>query len=147
MSENWTINTDALRQSISTALNMFVGPGRMSREELSRWTGIDTRTIKAHHRGETVPSVAALFSYFRVLPVAFAEHVLAQAGLGGVHRLEQTANANHVMAELGEGIAALGHAMADGHIDHRERPGVIRELREAAAAAEELAASLERGRT
>ncbi|NKD44870.1 hypothetical protein HEQ62_09410, partial [Haematospirillum jordaniae] len=42
---------------------------------------------------------------------------LAQAGLGGVHRLEQTANANHVMAELGEGIAALGHAMADGHID------------------------------
>ncbi|NKD86671.1 hypothetical protein HEQ63_10845, partial [Haematospirillum jordaniae] len=88
MSENWTINTDALKQSISTALNMFVRPGRMSREELSRWTGIDTRTIKAHHLGETVPSVAALFSYFRVLPVAFAEHVLAQAGLGGVHRLE-----------------------------------------------------------
>lgn len=144
MSDTILMDSAALARGIADALQLFVGPGRRySRELIAQATGQDPRTVKAHCLGETAPSVAALFAYFRVLPVEFTDHVLGLAGLGGVRRVGAELNAGRALAEMAEGMSALATALADGRIDHRERRSVIRELREAATAAEQLAAGLE----
>lgn len=133
-----------LARQIADALALFIGPERrFSREMIAAATGLDPRTIKGHCLGETVPNVAALFAYFRVLPVAFADHVLARAGLTGARRIEGEADPRRAMAIIAEGVAVLASALADGRIDHMERRNVIAELRATATAAEELAAKLE----
>jgi hypothetical protein len=145
MSDSILVDGDALKRGVADALSLYVGPGRrFSREMMASATGQEVRTVKGHCLGEVVPGLGAMFAYLRVLPVEFAEHVLSFAGLGGVRRLEADNDARRVMAEVAEGLSVLAGAMADGHIDHTERPKVIKELREAAVAAEGFAADLER---
>lgn len=131
--------------AIADALSQMVGPGkRFTQGFIAELTGQEERTVKAHRLGESIPTVGALFGYFRVLPVAFADQVLAQAGLCGVRRLYGDANAARAMTEMAEGLAILVAAQADGRIDHRERPGVVKELREALVEIQALLAELER---
>lgn len=145
MSDTTATDNTALARGVADALTLFVGPGkRYSRDLIAEATQLDPRTVKAHCLGQTPPSIAALFAYFRVLPVEFADHVLGLAGLGGVRKVDADSDAFRTMKEMADGVAALATALADGRIDHRERSGVARELREAAVAAEQLAADLDR---
>ncbi len=145
MSDTTLTDTATLARGIADALSLFVGPGkRYPRELIAQATQLDLRTVKAHCLGQTPPSVGALFAYFRVLPVEFADHVLGMAGLGGVRKVDADGDAFRTMKELADGVSVLASALADGRIDHTERPKVARELREAAASAEQLAADLER---
>jgi hypothetical protein len=144
MTDTILVDSERMRQGIADALSLYVGPGkRFPREMIASATGMEVRTVKAHCLGQTPPSVGALFSYFRVLPVEFAEHVLGLAGLCGVRRVDADADARRCLAEVTQGAAALAEALADGRIDHREKRHLARELREAATAAEQLAADLE----
>lgn len=46
--------------------------------------------------------------------------------------------------EMSEAVTTLFRALADGRIDHTERPAVIRDMREAITEGEALVASLEK---
>lgn len=104
----------------------------------------DPRTVKAHRLGQNGAQGHDLLSYMAVLDVGFAAEMLALAGLCGVRRAGEHFPVAAAVAEISEGLAELTRAMADGVIDHQEAPDVIRELEEAARAAEGLAAQLRR---
>jgi len=144
MSESGLISADLLRRVTSDALALYCGEGRRySRDLLASATGQDVRTVKAHVLGECAPSAPALLSYCRVLPSAFAQQILALAGVTGLRKDDCVVSPGSALAEMAEGVAVLAEALADGRIDHTERPRLLRELREAVAAQESLIAQLE----
>src|SRR6185369_17197826 len=117
------------------ALRTYVGPGDQARgyaaaeNELAALAGIEQRTVRAHRNGETVPTVATLLLYMRILPVGFAQHVLGLAGLGGVRRVGEAVTPGETLAKMAEGASALAIALADGRIDHQEAATLPAELR------------------
>ncbi|CCG42164.1 hypothetical protein [Magnetospirillum molischianum] len=144
MSESGLISTDLVRRVTSDALALYCGDGRRySRDLLASATGQDVRTVKAHVLGECAPSSPALLTYCRILPGAFARHILAMAGITGLRKDDYVIAPGSALAEMAEGVAVLAEALADGRIDHTERPRLLRELREAVAAQESLIAQLE----
>lgn len=146
MSDPALLDSVALGRQIADALSLYIGPGkRYTREVIASATGLDARTVKAHCLAETVPSLGAALTYMRVLPPEFADHVLVLSGLGGVRRLDESADAQKTLAEVASGMSALAGALADGRIDHQERAALIPCMRSAATACEHLAATLERG--
>ncbi|WP_152426681.1 phage regulatory CII family protein [Paramagnetospirillum caucaseum] len=137
-------DSDVARLRAAAAFAQHVGDHMpLSREMVVAATGFEPRTVKAHALGQTTPTLSAFLAYCRVLPVTYAQQVLALAGLTGFRRQDGDTAPAAALAEMAEGVAALAEALADGRIDHTERPKVIRELREAIGAAEALIARLE----
>ena len=144
MNDPQSITTDSTTAHIAAGLSLFVGPGKLySDSAIVAATCVkEARTVQAHRLGHTAPSTAALLSYMAVLPVEFAQHVLHPSGLAGVHRVDGTTTPGEAMREMAEGVAALASALAAGHINHTNKPGVIKELSEAVTAATQLLAQL-----
>ncbi|MFD2234798.1 hypothetical protein [Phaeospirillum tilakii] len=138
------LSTDLVRDRHVAALALHVGDHRpLSQAMLAQETGCELRTVRAHLYGETTPPLATWLAYAEVLPDSYANALLGLAGLGGARRLGAAPAPTVALAEMAEGVAALADALADGRIDHTERPTVIKELREAISAAEALVAALE----
>lgn len=139
------LSTDLVRDRTAAALALHVGDHRpMSQMMLAQETGCELRTVRAHVGGETTPTLATFLAYAEVLPDSYANAILGLAGLTGAHRIGAAPAPMVALAELAEGVAVLAEALADGRIDHTERPRLVQELREAISAAEALVAALER---
>jgi len=139
------LSTDLVRDRAAAALALNVGDRRaMTPAMLSAETGCELRTVRAHLWAETTPALATWLAYAEVLPDSYANALLGLAGLGGARRIGAAPPPTVALAEMAEGVAVLAEALADGRIDHTERPRLIKELREAISAAEALVADLER---
>lgn len=126
------------------ALHLFIGRGRRySAEALGEATGIPARTIYSYMQGAT-PSLHNMIRLMAVLPPAFANHILASAGLGGARRMDCGGDAcgqTH-MARMAARMHKLADALADGRVDHREARDLAPEFRELGTECIEFAARL-----
>lgn len=135
-----------IRAVFRDTLALFVGPGRRFEvETMAAATGISADTFRRYLRGESCPEWANAVAILGVLPPEFAAAVLRPAGLTGLRRVAGDITPAATLAEVLEGATALAAALADGRIDHTERPRVLRELTEAMTAiAQFLAAEASR---
>lgn len=120
MSNGPIIPHDLAAQRIEDALRLRVGRGkRHSFTGLSDATGIPSRTLESYVQGAT-PGLPALLSLFAVLGPSFTSDVLSACGQ--VARSDEADDAEHMQTVtlMGELIATISDALADGHVDHRE---------------------------
>ena len=144
MTDPTGLDSDVVRLRSAAAFGQHVGDDKpLSREMVVAATGFEPRTVKAHALGQTTPTLSAFLTYCDVLPVTYAASVLGLSGLVGLRKRDGSVLPGAVLAELAEGVSLLAEALADGRIDHRERPPLIAEMRRAIAAAESLVAQLE----
>lgn len=116
-------------------LNVYVGPGRMfSVEVIASGIGSNPDTVRRWLRGESCPEWHNAVAILAILPPEFANAVLAPAGLTGARRIGGDCSHAETLREITEAAAALAAGLADGRIDHTERPTIRRELSEAMVA-------------
>ena len=136
------------RSVFADALGLYVGPGRRhSVGGISTATGISETQVRDYLAGRTTPSVANLGTLLGTVGADLANEWLAHHGLCGCRAIDgPTQPAMATLTEQLEAAHALSAAVQDGRIDHTERPGVVKELRESAHAELRLADDLEAGR-
>lgn len=123
------------RQLFCRYLNAYVGPGRMFPVEvIASGIGSNPDTVRRWLRGESCPEWHNAVAILAILPPEFANSVLAPAGLTGARRIDGDTTDAETLREIAEAAAAMAKALADGRIDHTERPTVTKELREALVA-------------
>lgn len=145
MSDFRSIDTDLVRDRAAASLRGCVGDHKpITRDMLIAETGFDARTIKAHVLGETTPTLAAFLTYGDLLGPAYAGPVMALSSLAGLRRVNGMTTPAETLREVLEGASALAAALADGRIDHADRPKVRRELHEAAVSISQLIQALDR---
>lgn len=138
----------AARSVFADALGLYVGPGRRhSVGGISTATGISETQVRDYLAGRTTPSVANLGTLLGTVGADLANEWLAHHGLCGCRAIDGPTQPamDALAAELGA-AHALSEAMADGRIDHTERPGVVESQRKAGHSALRLADDVESGR-
>lgn len=129
------------------ALNLFIGRGRRYEiKEIAAAINAHPDTLARALNGVSCPDWVNTTALMRVLPIEFAEMMLRPAGITGVRRLDGTTTPAEALSEVAEATAALAAALADGRIDHTERPKVLKEASEAICALSHLVAQLGGGR-
>jgi hypothetical protein len=117
------------------SLNAFVGRTKAwPIEDFAGKTGVDANHICRWLRGENCPAWFNIVSILTVLPPAFGNAILRPTGLTGLRRVNGATTDAEALRDIAEAAAVLASALADGRIDHTERPRVARELREALVA-------------
>ncbi len=132
MTDPRAINHDLVLRRHVDVLRLFVGRGqRFGVETLAEATRLPARTLKSYRDGQSLPGLSAFVAMAAALPAAYANEVLAPAGLAGAFRIEADAPSPHaILAEKAEMVRALATALADGRIDHREGAEMLPELRQ-----------------
>ncbi|SBV94034.1 conserved hypothetical protein [uncultured Alphaproteobacteria bacterium] len=124
-----------VRQLLCRCLNVYVGPGRLYPVEvIASGIGTSADTVRRWLRGESCPEWPNLSALLAILPPEFANALLAPAGLTGARRIDGESTHGETLREITEAAATLAAALADGRIDHTERPKVVKELTEAMVA-------------
>lgn len=123
------ITTDLCKARLITALHDEVGFSKQySVEAFAETTGVDTSTLKNHLSGETLPRVPQLLRMFKVLGPSFTNRILRIAGLDAAESILVESVTDHELnANVASIIGTLGAALADGHIDHRERHEILKQ--------------------
>jgi hypothetical protein len=121
---------DVATRVVRDALAPFVGRGRrFSVQQLAAASGVSARSLEGYVAGAATPGLAGLLSLMAVLPPAFADAVLAPAGLHASPADRQTATGFEICAGLGAATGDFAAALADGRIDHREAADLRARLR------------------
>lgn len=123
------LTTTTLKPLMVDILRDYVGPGRARSYEVAAddLGGIEARTVKGWCLGENLPPMASLLRLMVVLGPVFTNRVLRLAGYEGAGQVEcEQVSASEVITQSAELISAASSATADGHIDHRELPGLMR---------------------
>ena len=117
------LSQDFCHEHFVDSLRAFVGFGKfISVSALAELVGEAERTVRAHHKGEFMPSLATLLMYMRALPPGFAARVLAPAGLS-VNDAADACDACEpleLLAHVTEHAAELSAMLKDGKLDHNE---------------------------
>lgn len=133
-----------LRGLIRDTLSLFVGHGRRFEADAVGAACCKTgASIHSYLRGNSVPDLPTGILLMGAMPVEFASAILRPAGLTGLRRLDGETTPAETLREVLEGASALAAALADGRIDHTERPRVRRELNEAMVAIAQFLAAME----
>lgn len=128
-------HTRNIRHLTRRLLNVYIGPGRLYPVEvIASGIGANADTVRRWLRGESCPEWPNLSALQAILPEEFTNALLAPAGLTGARRIDGDTTDGETLREITEAAAVLAKAMADGRIDHTERPAVTQELREALVA-------------
>ena len=142
MTKMHIVSAELYATLVSAALKRHLDDGSiLTREKFAQASGQDLRTIKSHCCGESGPRGHDLLTYFSLLPVDFAAEILGHIGLT-VERDNGEVIPAVVLSDIAQGVAELAGALADGRIDHTERPQLIRDLSKAAHEAHALALQL-----
>lgn len=114
---------DRAQALLADTLRLFVGRGRRwpSCAALAAAAGLSPRAVEGYVAGEQTPGLAALLSLLAVLPPEFADALLAWTELSVIPRHAEAGAHGRLLAECAGLTAGFAAAMADGHIDHRER--------------------------
>lgn len=121
MSKGTIISHDDAARRIEDALRLRVGRGRRySFAALSDATGIATRTLESYVQGAT-PSLANLLTLCSVLGPSFTSDVLAPCGQVARDGSAEEPQHMQVVGVMSQLTGMIAEALADGHVDHRER--------------------------
>ncbi|MEL7398023.1 MAG: hypothetical protein AAFN44_16810 [Pseudomonadota bacterium] len=116
------ISQDTAIRLLEDALRLRVGRGkRFSFEALEEGTGVPSRTLRSYAGEEVEPSLSNFLCLCAALGPSFASDVLAPCGLSAQSTEAAEADYMGALALMGEGVAMLAEALADGRVDHRER--------------------------
>lgn len=136
---------DFLRQ----AMRLNIGRGRrFSAEQVGEALGVKVRLVEAIRDGEQEPRFGLGLAIAALLGDATVNGLLAIFAWGGARPLDdddEAAKPFETLAAINATSATLATALADGRVDHRERPVCVQALRELSAVLDEQAADLERG--
>lgn len=114
---------DPVKEMVTDAINAFLGrtEGRIPVPNVSHETGISERTLHGYKNYESsMPGLLNILKLMARLPPAFANRILAIAGLGAAIPIEpSTFNPNETMAIISEQLNLMVHRNADGY-DARE---------------------------
>lgn len=114
------IPQDLAARHVHDALRLRVGRGRRySFPSLSDATGIPTRTLESYVQGAT-PGLAALLSLCSVLGPSFTSDILGACGQTARDGSNCEPEHMRAVSVMGDLLASIGAAVADGHVDHRE---------------------------
>lgn len=110
-------------ERLSVAIRRHVGRQRaFSIEQFRRKIGASASTVEKMMAGETTPGLALLLTIKRELPPEFTNDLLELSALTGARRIAGTdKSAALLAADLADQTALIVRALADGHIDHREK--------------------------
>ena len=126
---------EELKKSFCDSLALFVGANRRyGVEEVAAATGISTDSLHRYLRGETCPKWDKAVQLLTVLPVEFGLALLRPAGLTGLRRIDGDSSGPETMRDIALAAADQAAALADGRIDHTERPVIRRSLNTAMVA-------------
>jgi predicted transcriptional regulator len=95
-------------------------------DTLAEQSGVAARTIKSYRVEGKEPSLSNALAIAAVLGPTAINSVLATVGYGRATSLddEPEANVAGLIAQVLPHVSTLAAAVADGRIDHAERPGV-----------------------
>lgn len=133
-------------QSLRRVMQLNIGQGRrLSCAEVAEALGVTPRWVRSIRDGEHHASFGAGLAVVGLIGPAALNGVLLAVGYGGARHLEPAEASEYAaLAQLGRGVATLSDALADGRIDHSERPQLISMARELQDKMTRLAAQLER---
>lgn len=125
------LTPEMVKEGIADALTAFVGGGQKYPVAiLAEKLGKSPRTIYEYKSGQIPICGTELMLCMHILPIDFANRVMAVIGLNGLHRSD--ANSSNIL-ELGSDLAMLsGHIAldsSDGRIDHKEAARLEQSLR------------------
>lgn len=124
-----------VRSVLRRYLNVFVGPGRMfSVDEIALGIPTSPDTVRRWLRGESCPEWPNMCALIAIIGPEFGNAILQPAGVTGLRRIDGACTHAETLREIAEAAAVLAAALADGRIDHTERPRVRKELAEAGVA-------------
>lgn len=140
-------HTANARSAYRDALSLFVGRGkRFEIKDVAAATGMHPDTLCRALTGTSCPDWANTVALMAVLPVEFSEMILRPAGITGARRIDGEIHPSAVLSETADAVSALAAALADGRIDHTERPRVLKEATEAICALSQLVAQIGGGK-
>ena len=143
MIKHKTVGVDLYRAMVSQGLRDYLDREKfLSRDAFAAIANQDIRTLRSHLQGQSGPLGHDLLTYFSILPVGFAQPILELVGLSVEKAEDNPQSPQEVLADFSQGVADLAVALADGRIDHSERPQLIRDLSRAAHAAHSLVLEL-----
>jgi len=135
--ERFTNVKDLLRAHIGTRT------GGLPIEWVAAETGIGKSLIDKHMRAEgSLPNADHMNAYLRVLPDTFAGAYLAKSGIRHF-RVAPEVDFTIVLPTAGRLVEQFGNFMADGILDHQERPIARRLLFSAGATFQNVAVTLQ----
>lgn len=116
------ISQELAHRVISDALALRVGRGkRHSVQGLSEASGVPSRCLESYRDGSATPGLSYLLCLFSALGPSFTSDVLAACGQVA-HSADNDDPAHmQTVTLMGELIAKISDALADGHVDHREK--------------------------
>lgn len=133
-------------ESLRRVMRLNIGQGRrLSCDEVAEALDVTPRWVRSIRDGEHRASFGAGLAIAGLIGPAALNGVLLAVGYGGARHLEPAEASEYAtLAHLGRGVAMLSDALADGRIDHSERPQLISMARELQDKMIRLAAQLER---
>lgn len=126
------------------ALGACVGHKKAySVDMVSEGTEIPERTIRSYVFDDKTPGLGNLLLLFKFLPLTFTNHILNFVGLHARRISPGEQSEPKFMIEASGVVHRLAEMLADGRIDHQERPVLIALLRSIIESAQALITKLE----
>lgn len=125
------ITTDVLKDVFVTALRDNVGfKKQWSVEGFAEDSGIDKKSVYNAMQGDRLPGLVTTLRMAIVLGADFLGRITRLAGFDVVKIDDSGVVSDHELnGQVANMIGQLGAALADGHVDHRERANVLRAAR------------------
>lgn len=144
MADAALIGQEAAARAIADALRLWVGAGRRySLAAVAAAGGIPERTVKSYRAGETTPSFANFLTLAGVLGPQFFNACLRGLPFEVRATDPDDTTPQELLADVCGFSAGLAQALADGRIDHRERPEILAGVRDLQCRLSALAKRLE----
>ncbi|MBC05693.1 hypothetical protein [Thalassospira sp.] len=120
----------AFSAAFAANVGTYQGDGKITIKDLAARTGIKTRTLEGYRDHDCGPSGHKLMVLMDALPPRFANQILAMIGMGGAKQMTPEEISFHEVAEGAASYTAMFlNFMADGRIDHVERPELVKVAR------------------
>ncbi len=132
MSKDSIFSREKYQDNLTTALRRHIGrDGAFTKYKFADLVDVKDRTLESHLQGESMPYSHVLFNYMAVLPIEFANEILAPLNLSVQRNEPQHVSDNTALRLSANTAFEFAKALEDGKIDCKEMEAlkpIVREV-------------------